>query len=137
MIFGFSERYILQIILIAIAGACGALGRYGLSTLVSNVCGDKFAYGTLAANVIGCFLIGFVMHIALSTDIISEDMRMAVAVGFLGALTTFSTFSYETYKFIEDAAWMLAISNVAANVIFGLIATIIGLAAARLIVGGA
>ena len=126
----------MQILLIALAGSVGALSRYGLSTLVLHVSGDKFAYGTLTVNVLGCFLIGFVMHIAQTTDMISVDIKMAVTVGFLGALTTFSTFSLETYKYIEDSQWLLAGANVALNVILGLIATIIGLAAAKLIVGG-
>ncbi len=126
----------MQILLIALAGSVGALSRYGLSSLVSNVFGDKFAFGTLTVNIVGCFLIGFVMHISLSTDIISVDIRNAVTIGFLGALTTFSTFSYETLKYIEDAQWILAGANVALNVILGLVATIIGLAAAKLIVGG-
>lgn len=126
----------MQILLIALAGSVGALSRYGLSTLAANVFGAKFPYGTLTVNVLGCFLIGFVMHVAQSTDILSADIKMAVTVGFLGALTTFSTFSMETYKYIEDAQWLLAGANVALNVLLGLIATIIGLAAARLIVGG-
>jgi CrcB protein len=132
----FKERTILQILLIALAGSVGALSRYGLSTLVSNVSGDKFAFGTLIVNVLGCFLIGFVMHIAQTTDIISADIKMAVTIGFLGALTTFSTFSWETCKYIEDSQWLLAGAHVALNVIVGLIATILGLAAARLLVGG-
>ena len=126
----------MQLLFIAIAGSLGALSRYGLSTLVSNISGDKFAFGTLTVNVLGCFLIGFVMHIAQTTDIISADMRMAVTVGFLGALTTFSTFSLETYRYIEDSQWLYAGANVALNVVVGLIATILGLALARLIVGG-
>lgn len=127
----------MRILLIAVAGAFGALSRYGLSSYVSNAFGDKFAYGTLAVNTIGCFLIGLIMHIALTTDMISEDIRTAVTIGFLGALTTFSTFSYETYKFIEDAAWRLAVLNISANVILGLAATIVGLAVGRLLAGGA
>jgi CrcB protein len=126
----------LQILLIALAGSVGALSRYGLSTLVLHISGDKFPFGTLTVNVLGCFLIGFVMHVAQTTDKISVDIKMAVTVGFLGALTTFSTFSHETYKYIEDSQWALAGANVALNVILGLIATIIGLAVARLIVGG-
>ena len=126
----------MQILFIALAGSVGALSRYGLSTLAANVFGVKFAYGTLTVNVLGCFLIGFVMHVAQSTDILSADIKMAVTVGFLGALTTFSTFSMETYKYLEDAEWLLAGTNIALNVLLGLIATIIGLAAARLIVGG-
>jgi len=124
----------LQILLIALAGSAGALSRYGLSTLVSNISGDKFAFGTLAVNVLGCFLIGFVIYIAQTTNIISAGMKMVVTVGFLGALTTFSTFSMETYKYIENSQWLHAGSNIALNVILGLVATIIGLAVARLIV---
>jgi len=126
----------LQILLIALAGSIGALSRYGLCTLISENSNGKFAFGTLAVNVLGCFLIGFVMHIAQTTDIISADIKMAVTVGFLGALTTFSTFSFETYKYIEDSQWLLAGSNIALNVIIGLIATISGLACAKLLVGG-
>ena len=126
----------MQLLLIALAGSVGALSRYGLNSLVSNVFGDKFALGTLTVNVLGCFLLGFVMHISLSTDIISVEIRNAVTIGFLGAFTTFSTFSYETFKYIENGEWLFAGANVALNVIVGLAATIIGLAFARLIVGG-
>ena len=133
-IFNFYERIILQILLIALAGSAGALSRYGLGSLVSNISGDKFAFGTLTVNILGCFLIGFVMHIAQATEILSEDIKMTVTVGFLGALTTFSTFSMETYKYIENSQWLHAGSNIALNVILGLIATITGLAIARLIV---
>lgn len=124
------------VLLIAIAGALGAVSRYGASSFISNWLGDKFAYGTLAVNVIGCFLLGLLMHISLSTDMLSAEMRMVLAVGFLGALTTFSTFGYETFKFIEDAQWILAFTNIAANVLLGLTATILGLVTARVLVGG-
>ena len=107
--------------------------NFAMFRLVRN---ELNAFGTLTVNVLGCFLIGFVMHIAQTTDIISADIKMAVTVGFLGALTTFSTFSMETYKYIEDSQWLLAGANVALNVVLGLIATILGLAAARLVVGG-
>ena len=130
------REFDLRILLIAIAGAIGAVSRYGLSSFISNQFGEKFALGTLAVNVIGCFLIGFVMHLALSTDIISEQTRIAVTVGFLGALTTFSTFGYETLKYIDDRAWLMAASNVVLNVACGLLATILGLIIAKALVGG-
>lgn len=126
----------MRILFIAIAGALGALSRYGISSFVSDQLGEKFALGTLAVNVIGCFLIGFVMHITLSTDIISEEMRMAITVGFLGALTTFSTFGYETFKYIDEGAWLMAGSNVVLNVVCGLLATILGLVTGKTLVGG-
>ena len=124
------------VLLIAVAGGLGAVGRYGASCFISNWLGDKFAYGTLAVNVIGCFLLGLLMHVSLSTDMLSEELRMALAIGFLGALTTFSTFSYETFKFIEDGQWALAVANIGANVLLALGATILGLVAGKVLVGG-
>lgn len=124
------------VLLIAIAGGLGAAGRYGISCFIANWLGDKFAYGTLAVNVIGCFLLGLLMHVSLSTDMLSEELRMALAIGFLGALTTFSTFSYETFKFIEDSQWSLALGNIGANVLLALGATILGLATGKVLVGG-
>ena len=98
--------------------------------------GTGFAWGTLIANVLGCFLLGFLMHVCLVSDKISDTLRMAMTVGFLGALTTFSTFSYETVGYIEDGSWTLAIGNIAANLIIGLGATLGGLILARTLFGG-
>lgn len=126
----------LQIIVIAIAGAFGAVSRYGLSLLAYNLFGSGFPYGTFVVNVIGCFLIGFVMQISLATEAISDTWRLAITTGFLGALTTFSTFSYETMQQVSEGSWLPAAGNVAANVVLGLMATFGGLAIARLIIGG-
>lgn len=125
------------IIVIALAGAIGALSRYGISTALSRIAAGSFPWGTLAVNVIGCLAIGFVMHISLSTDAISSQWRVAITVGFLGALTTFSSFSYETIQLIEKSAYLTALSNVGLNMVLGLLATIAGLAIGRLIIGGA
>ena len=125
----------MQIILIAAAGAAGALSRYGISSFAAHTFGDKFAYGTLIVNIIGCFLISFVMHVGLSTDLINDQVRLAISIGFLGALTTFSTFSYETFRYIEERAYLLAFGNITLNVICGLIATMAGLIIARILIG--
>lgn len=126
----------LQFISIAIAGAIGALCRWGISRAGYALFGSGFAWGTLIANVLGCFLLGFLMHLGLATDKISPVLRTSLAVGFLGALTTFSTFSYETVGYMEDGAWLLAVGNITANVTIGLGATILGLFAARTLLGG-
>lgn len=125
-----------QFVWIAIAGALGALCRWGISRGVYTMFGTDFAWGTLIANVLGCFLIGFLMHIGLVSDKLSAEMRTAVAVGFLGALTTFSTFSYETIRYVEDSAWMLAILNIGTNLVIGLGATVAGLFLAKTFFGG-
>lgn len=121
---------------IAIAGALGALSRWSISRGLASLLGAEFPYGTLCVNLIGCFWLGFIMHIGLTTDKIPPHLRIAVTVGFLGALTTFSTFSYETITLLEQANWMRAGSNILANVLIGLTATFTGLLLARTILGG-
>ena len=125
----------LQLVWIAIAGALGALCRWGISRTGYALFGAGFAWGTLIANVLGCFLLGLLMYTGLTTDKIPEALRTALAIGFLGALTTFSTFSYETIGYIEDGAWMLAALNIGANLAIGLGATVAGLVLARTLFG--
>ena len=126
------------LIMIAIAGAVGALGRYGISTALSKAFATSgFPWGTLAVNVIGCFIIGYVMHVGLNTDMIPPDWRIAITVGFLGALTTFSSFSYETVQLIEKTEYMLAAGNIGANMIVAILATIGGLMLGKITTGGA
>jgi CrcB protein len=126
----------LQLIWIAAAGAMGAIFRWGISRAGYALLGGGFAWGTLIANVTGCFFLGFLMHFGLISDKLSAEARTAIAVGFLGALTTFSTFSYETIGYLEDGAWMLAIANIGANLAVGLGATVAGLFLARTLFGG-
>lgn len=128
---------ILMGLYIAIAGALGALSRWGISVAGQTLLGGPFAWGTLIANVLGCFLLGFLMHVGLVSDKIPPALRTALAVGFLGALTTFSTFSYETVKYLENGSWTLALTNIGANLGLGLIATIAGLMLGRLLFGAA
>ena len=130
------ETTIIQGVSIGIAGALGALGRWGVSLAGYRLFGTGFAWGTLIANVAGCFLVGFIMHACLVSDKISDTLRMAMTVGFLGALTTFSTFSFETIRYMEDGSWILAAANIAANLFIGLGATIGGLILARTLFGG-
>ncbi len=126
-----------ELLFLAGAGAAGAVSRYALSGWTYHVFGERFPYGTLAVNVLGSFLIGLVMQAALSADLLSREARVAATVGFLGAFTTFSTFSYETMKAIEDGEWTKAGANVVLNVLLCLGATWLGLLTARQIWGGA
>ncbi len=127
---------ILQIVSIAIAGALGALSRWGISRAGYALFGTGFAWGTLLANILGCFLLGFLMPLCLASDKVSDTLRLAVTVGFLGALTTFSTFSYESVHYIEDGSWTLAMANIGTNLFIGLAATVAGLVLARTLLGG-
>jgi len=117
--------------LIAIFGAVGCLARYLLSGWVYNQLGRSFPYGTFAVNIVGAFLIGLIMELALRSTMISANLRTGLTVGFLGGLTTFSTFSYETFRLLEDGEFVVATSNVLASVVVCLAFTWLGIVAAR------
>ncbi|MGI9627235.1 MAG: fluoride efflux transporter CrcB [Longimicrobiales bacterium] len=125
-----------DLIMIAVFGAAGAVCRYGVSGWIQTRASD-FPYGTLTVNVAGCFLLGALMHVGLSTTLVPPIWRTALAIGFLGGMTTFSTFSYETICLLEEGNWGSAAGNVALSVGLGLTAVWAGLAAARAITGGA
>jgi CrcB protein len=126
-----------EIICIAVAGSLGALGRYYMSSAAHRLLGDGFPYGTLAVNVIGSFLIGLIMQVSLSTDIVPRTWRLALTFGFLGAFTTFSTFSYETLGYLEDGAWLMMGMNILANVLAAITAAFLGVLLGRALFGGA
>ena len=125
-----------EIIYITLAGGMGALGRYYMTGLVHRLLGHGFPYGTLVVNLVGSFLIGLVMQISMSTDLVPRSLRLAFTLGFLGAFTTFSTFSYETLGYLEDSLWLMAGINILTNVVSGIIAAFIGMALGRVILGG-
>lgn len=127
----------MTLLLIAVAGALGAVARYALSGWTYGLVGTSFPYGTLAVNMLGCFLLGAVQQIGEITDLITEQMRFAIAVGFLGALTTFSTFGYETLLQLENGNWPAAFGNVTAHLVVGLLAVWAGMTLARVTFGGA
>ncbi len=117
--------------IIALAGAIGALSRWGLGKSVHSLMGNGFPYGTLTVNVVGCFLIGLIMPMGVFNEKIPVIWRTAATVGFLGAFTTFSAFSYETIQLIHNDAWMAAAINITANVLLGLTATAAGVAISK------
>jgi fluoride exporter len=126
-----------EILCLAAAGALGAMSRYGLSGFIQKLTGAGFPFGTLIVNVLGCLVIGVIMQIGLNTDLIPRTLRLVVTVGFLGAFTTFSTFSYETVCYLRDGAWLQASLNISANLILCIVATLAGLALGKLFTGGA
>jgi CrcB protein len=117
----------LKIFLIALFGAIGTLARYGLQGVVQIRMGGAFPYGTLLINLSGCFLLGLIGQLTLNRMLVSADMRMAIAVGFFGGYTTFSSFGWETAKMLEDGEWLRATTYVGASVIVGLLLSIAGI----------
>ncbi|MCP4291841.1 MAG: fluoride efflux transporter CrcB [bacterium] len=120
-------------ILIGLAGALGAISRYGVSLGAQRLLGNHFAYGTLLVNVIGCLALGIILELENQTQVVNSSVRLFVAVGFLGAFTTFSTFGFETLKFIQQGQPHLAFINIALNLILGLLAVWMGWGTARFV----
>lgn len=118
-------------IAIAVAGSLGALARYGVEGLVSRHTTTEFPWGTLVVNVTGSFALAVVFTLAVERLGMAPWTRSALTIGFLGAYTTFSTFSFETYRMIEDGAHGLAVANVLASVAAGLLAVYAGIVVAR------
>jgi CrcB protein len=116
---------------IAIAGALGALARYGLEGVVSRRLPTAFPWGTLAVNVSGALALGFLFTLTTERLLVAPWLRSALAIGFLGAYTTFSTFSLETFRLLEDGARGLALLNAAASVALGLVAVYAGVVLGR------
>jgi CrcB protein len=111
----------IKLLLIGTGGFVGSILRYLISGAVQTASQSiAFPYGTLAVNVIGCFLIGFFSELAESRGLFSSDTRAFLIMGILGGFTTFSTFGNETMNLLHDGEWTLALLNVGAQVLLGL-----------------
>lgn len=118
---------------IALFCAGGGLTRYYLSGWVHNILGWGFPYGTMAVNVVGAYFIGFIMESGLRGSVIPGILRVGLTAGFMGGLTTFSTFSYETFKLLEDGRFLMAFANIIASVAVCLLFTWLGIITVRAI----
>ena len=120
-----------QLLVIAAGGAVGALMRYGMSNAVYAMLGRSFPYGTLAVNVFGSLLMGFLFVLLIERSTFDVLWRSAILIGGLGAFTTFSTFSIETLNLIENGSVTLALLNMLLSVALCIIAVWLGVAVAR------
>src|ERR1041385_3764124 len=116
---------------VAVGGALGAVLRYYLGGTVLARAAAPFPTATFVINVSGSFVIGLFLTLATERIHISPHVRLAVAVGFVGAYTTFSTFEYETAKLIEDGDVTRALLNVLLSFVAGLLAVWLGIFIAR------
>jgi crcB protein len=123
---------VTEILVVAFGGSLGAVMRYAASNWAAVRVGADFPYGTLIVNVVGCFIIGAFMTLTTERIVVSPYWRLLVTVGFIGGLTTFSSFSYETLRLMADGEMLLAFYNVALNLVVGFMATWLGIALARL-----
>jgi CrcB protein len=122
---------LIQILVIALGGAVGAVMRYLASTGVYAVLGRGFPYGTLVVNVVGSLLMGVLTVLLLERLSVGPEWRAGILIGVLGAFTTFSTFSMETLILIEQGDWFKALLNVFLSVALCLLAAWFGILMGR------
>ncbi len=118
------------VLAIALFGGAGALARYGVERALERQSGS-FPWGTVLANVSGSFLLGLLFALAIERAHGPSWVRMGLAVGLLGGFTTFSTFSLQTFRLIEDGSHVAAVGNVLGSLALGLVAVTIGIVVGR------
>jgi len=116
---------------IALGGLLGTFARFGFQGLVQSRSGAGFPWGTFAVNITGSLLIGFIARLGTGSDVMSPDLRAGLLIGFCGAYTTFSTFSYETLTLLQSGAYLRAGAYAVGTVVVGLAATIAGIGVAN------
>ncbi|MBN2415203.1 fluoride efflux transporter CrcB [bacterium] len=117
----------LKIVLIGAGGFLGSVLRYVAGGLAQRLAGKPdFPYGTLAVNIIGCFLIGFLASLAATRQLFTPETRLFLFVGFLGGFTTYSTFGYEVFSFAHDGQFLNALVNLGLHLVAGLGAVWLG-----------
>lgn len=120
---------------ICFAGAFGTGARYLVGLWAGKALGTTFPFGTLIVNVVGCFLIAFVMQISLSTTLLSPTARLTLTTGFMGGLTTYSSFNFESTRLLQEGAWGTGLLNVGVTLSVCFVAGLLGLLVARKLVG--
>lgn len=120
-----------QLLAIAGGGALGAVLRFSMTSAVYRLLGREFPYGTLAVNVLGSLLMGFLFVMLVERGAMSAEWRAALLAGLLGAFTTFSTFSLETLALFEGGEPTKAVVNIVLSILLCLGATWLGLSLGR------
>lgn len=113
--------------LVMMGGSLGAVSRYSIGLLTAKTWGTQFPWGTLAVNLAGCFLIGLIFALAERVRLLTPDMRLLLITGFLGALTTFSSFSLETVNAGRAGLTLQPLVNILVNNLGGFVLTFLGL----------
>jgi len=114
-------------LLVMLGGSLGAASRYGVGLVTARLWGTGFPYGTLVVNMAGCFIIGLLFALADRSRLLTPDVRLLLITGYLGALTTFSSFSVETVNAARAGLTLQSLTNILINNIGGLTLTYLGL----------
>jgi fluoride exporter len=130
---GYGRHRSMHLVIIGLGGFAGAIARYAVDGWVSNALRATFPWGTLAVNISGSLLIGVLFAMATERATLPPELRGPLMIGFVGAYTTFSTLALESWRLIEDGAWLLAVANLGGSVLLGVAAVVAGIAIGRAI----
>jgi len=122
-----------KLFLIGLAGFIGTLSRYWMSGVVARRYGETFPMGTLAVNLVGCFLVGLLFYTLEERFLVNQTARTVVLIGFLGGFTTFSSFGMQTFTLLKDGEVGFAILNIAASNFVGLLLVWAGYTVAKVL----
>ena len=121
----------MQIIYIGLFGGLGCMARFLASGWTYQLCGRNLPYGTLAVNILGSFLLGLLMTFGMRSTLLAPEVRTGLSIGFMGGFTTFSTFSWETIRLLEEGSVWQAGANILLNVVLCLGFAFLGILVAR------
>jgi CrcB protein len=125
----------LRLLLLFAAGGIGTVARYLITLGCGKAFGPAFPWGTLAVNLLGCFLIAAIVHASLVTTRIPDESRLVLTTGLMGGLTTYSAFNLDATSYLRDGSYGLAGAYFGATILGCLVAGVIGLATARAMFG--
>ena len=114
-------------VLVMVGGSLGAASRYGVGLLTARLWGTGFPWGTMVVNLTGCFIIGLLFALADRSRLLTPDVRLLLITGYLGALTTFSSFSLETVNAGRAGLALQSLTNILINNAGGLALTYLGM----------
>lgn len=121
----------MTILYIALGGIAGTLSRYGLEGWIQSRTTSGFPLGTLIVNVTGSLLLGFILRLATGATLITPDLRAGLTIGFCGAFTTMSTFSYESVTLLHGGDYLRAAGYMTATIVGCVVAVVAGTALAN------
>lgn len=122
------------VIAVGVAGFIGASARYGLEGLIAQKSAGSFPWSTFVVNISGSFVLGILFAALVEGRVpVAPWLRTALTVGLIGAFTTFSTLTLETFRLVEDGSYILAGANAVGSLVVGLFAVYAGVAVGRMV----
>jgi CrcB protein len=121
----------VPVLLIGVGGFAGAVSRYLVDLRVTAATGGALPWGTFAVNASGSLLVGLLYGLLVERAALPSELRGPLMIGFVGSYTTFSTVALESWRMIEDGAWVLAGANLGGSVAVGVAAVVVGVALGR------